>query len=622
LARSHHIWKIAATTVLCLLPHVQLHAADKQSGSVVDTGIRMDWSYEVPPGAAEDGYGLLNLRISDDLSRQPLRYSPSALLAWMQRDRGALSDAELNCSDKVKSLASNGMGYKADIDLNEYRVVTLNADGTIAFINPFVKLGNAKLESIIDLGAKPRNWLMTEDTMTAWVLTENPSKLSRIDLYSRKITDELPLPPRTAVEHIFYDDVNRALILPMPGIGTVGIVDLASGKPKARLLNLKNAQSVFQVENNGASKSILISLGNGEAVWFDGKIMSPKFFLPSGVVAAVHSKIAAQTIVGTGNGQLYAQSVTGNLEKLISLPHPISAMKSLDEGRIILAIGGDKATIIDVPIRKIIQSIEVTPKATNILLTERFVYATAPATGRATLLALADLKTGRVSPLHVDIAAPEPGFLDASGPSLIQPSPSGEGLLTASPSSGMVFEYSEGMMAPASSLSNFRRAAVGLLVVNYAPRAMEAGHYRSVVRPRKTGRYKLIVGGAAPRFSACVDVTLTAPHNNGETTDTAIKAELLSAPGAEGLVRIRVLERTSEGKKKTINGLLDLRLLVFDRRTGWQRYVILTESKSGEYEAHVRVPRDGKYELLASSNSAKLSFIEGMLGATQMSVTP
>jgi hypothetical protein len=500
LASARHNMEIAAIALLFLMLPMQLHAADTQSGSVVDAGIRMDWTYEVPPGAAIDGYGLLDLRISDDLTRQPLRYSPSALLAWMQRDRGALSDAELNCTDKVKSLASNGMGLKADIDLNEYRVVTLNADGTIAFINPFVKLGNAKLESIIDLHAKPRNWLMIEDTMTAWVVTENPSKLLRIDLYSRKITDELPLPPQAAVEHIFYDSVSQALVLPMPGIGTVGTVNLASGKPKAQILDLKNVQTVFQVENNGASKSILISLGNGEAVCFDGKTLSPKMFMPPGVVAAVHSESAAQTIVASGKGEIYTQSGTGNFEQFITLPHSISAVKSLEGGRLILAVGGDKATIVDVPTRKIMQSVGVTPKANRILFTERFAYAIAPATGRATLLALADLKTGRVSPLHVDISAPEPRGLALSDPTLNQPSPGGEGLLTASPSSGMVFEYSEGMMAPASSLSNFRRAAIGLLAVNYAPRAMEAGHYRSVVRPRKTGRFKLIVGGLHRAF--------------------------------------------------------------------------------------------------------------------------
>jgi hypothetical protein len=111
-------------------------------------------------------------------------------------------------------------------------------------------------------------------------------------------------------------------------------------------------------------------------------------------------------------------------------------------------------------------------------------------------------------------------------------------------------------------------------------------------------------------------------RDKAEATDMVIKAELLSAPGSAGLVRIGILERTQAGQKKTIDGLRDLRLLIFDRRTGWQRFVSLEEYKSGEYEAHVKVPRDGKYELLASSNSAKLSFIEGMLGAAQISVTP
>ena len=44
------------------------------------------------------------------------------------------------CGDRAKQLSQGSLGARADVDLNAYRLITLNSDRTVGFINPFVAI--------------------------------------------------------------------------------------------------------------------------------------------------------------------------------------------------------------------------------------------------------------------------------------------------------------------------------------------------------------------------------------------------------------------------------------------------------------------------------------------------
>ena len=91
---------------------------------------------------------------------------------------------------------------------------------------------------------------------------------------------------------------------------------------------------------------------------------------------------------------------------------------------------------------------------------------------------------------------------------------------------------------------------------------------------------------------------------------------------AGGNIRVRVTETLPGSKPAVLGGLTDLTLLVFDKHTGWQRRVLLRDTGNGQYEAMVKLPRKSNYDLLVSSRSANLSFVEGRIGEKLLGPAP
>jgi hypothetical protein len=593
-------------------------AATGAQGETIDGGISVRWSFSP---ARDAGLGILDVFVSDKASGTPIRYEKGAVLGWMQRDRGGLIEQEKSCAEKIKTLATQGIGRRSDIDLNQYRIVSLNADGSMAFINPFVGFNNAKLESIVDLKSRPLDWVQVKDRMEMWVLLADPAKLAAVDLHSSKVTRTIALPDTGAARHINFDPSSRTLWLGLPGTGK--IASLALDDPKAQL-QLLEAPGLADV----------LSTSDGEAVaWLDGKNTlrflgrlagKPQLALSDAAQALVYSSNAKQTIIGMVSGMLhFVPDDEGIRSSGLTLPHPLKAMQLLDGGRLILAIGDGHASVVDLATRHIVLQLTTQPGADRIVLTHQFAYAIGGPSGHATIYALEDLRRGRNQALDVMVSSPDT-LAEESTTSRVAASPEGNGILVASPTDGMIYQYSEGMMAPVGSYSNYRRAAVGLDIVDYAFREVEAGHYRATVKAGTGGRYELLIGAVGPRMSSCSTVVI----NGGDAQQAGVAARwhaALLGGGNSGTaaqntasekIRIRLTETLPGSNPTTLAGLRDLTLLVFEKHTGWQRRVLLRDVGDGQYEATVKLPRTSKYDLLVSSRSANLSFVEGQLGET------
>ncbi|MBV1796529.1 hypothetical protein [Siccirubricoccus sp. G192] len=211
---------LLALSLAMALPAAGEEAA--QGGMAEQGGVRIAWRYLSGEAA---GLGMLEVETTDAATSAPLRYDRGRLAAWLQRRRAALPEAEIACGDKVKALASQGIGRRADIDLNAYRLLTLNTDGTLAVINPFVGLNNAKLESIIELGGRPSAWLPLPDRLEAWVVLTGPARLVAVDLHARRITRAIELPESEGTPSLAWDVEERLLWLGLPGVAGLGRLD-------------------------------------------------------------------------------------------------------------------------------------------------------------------------------------------------------------------------------------------------------------------------------------------------------------------------------------------------------------------------------------------------------------
>ncbi len=611
----------SVAALLTMLSAPGAMAADAQEGQGVDGGLSLRWTYT--PNKVHDGLGTLDVFVSDAASGAPLQYERGALLGWMQRDRGALVEQEKSCADRIKTLATQGIGRRSDIDLNQYRIVTLNSDGSLAFINPFVGFNNAKLESIIDLQARPLDWAQARTRMEMWVLLSS-DRLVAVDLQSAAITRSIDLPQGSLSRRIILDESAGMLWLALPATGQLASLNL--NDERAGLI-FTDAPGVTDILATDDGKVVAWLNGDNIARLITGENPDREVTLPAAASAIVHSDQAKATIIVSTDGTLTLVpdgTPSERQHSSIVLPHAVATMRLIDHGRRLVAVGGGRASIIDLARNRVVMELATPPGADSIVTTDQFLYVTGGPSGRAALFGLDDLIHSKNQALDVMVSSPNRALDDGDVPSRIVASPQGNGILVASAGDGMIYQYSEGMMAPVGSYSNYRRAAVGLDIVDYSFSPVEPGHYRTTIRNDSAGRYELLIGAVRPRLASCSALILEGSTNN-QAASARLQAQYISAEATASRrekVRVRVLETLPGREATALSGLRDLTLLVFDKHSGWQRRIPLSDEGDGEYEAVFPLPKAATYDLLVSSQSANLSFVEGHMGEQRLGLTP
>lgn len=602
--------------------------AQPQVGQVEDVGVRVAWRYEALPEAEGAGIGRLHLSIQDRNTGSPVRYQNGQIAAWLQRQRGTLSDNELKCSDKVKLFATQGIGRRADIDLNTYRIVTLNSDNSIAFINPFVDLNNAKLESIVVLPGKPRAWLHVPERLELWVRVSGPDRLLAIDTHSRKITRSIALPLQASGESdgadLAYEAGASRLWLALPGMQSIGYLDLAATSPaELRTVAAPGVMAVHVVTAKDGGLIVTTHRDGRVQRWHGAAKAGPAWQLAQPARQLAYSALAERMVAHDGKRLLLLEP-NGGSGRQVPLEHAIERMALFDDGRYALVAGGARMSVVDLANGALKVQSAAVADAHAIAFTSRFAYAVGGA--RASLWSLADLRAGRAQPVEVLLGTRSETRADnAAGASFMRAavSPAGTGLLAANAADALIYQYAEGMMAPVGSYSNYKRTALALTVLDLAPREVAPGQYLATVRHEKGGRHELVVSGVSPRFAACGQLALAQPAT-GKAVDTeTVRAQLAKVDRIEGTryrVEVALKSRQADKAEQALAQVRDASLLVFDKRSAWQRRLPLQETApgSGHYVAEVAVPRAATYELFVGSTAQNLSYLQGRVASMEL----
>ena len=614
----------AAVTLGLAIGHKTLAAdASPQLGEADDAGVHVQWTVRPVENARDTGLAILEVSVTEGLGNTPLRLAGQQVYAWLQRRRGDLLEAEQPCRDRVKSLMSQGLGQHADIDLNDYRLVTLNTDRTVAMINPFVGLSNAKLESIVELPGTPQRWLQIPERAEIWVALTDPARLVAFDLQARRITRTVSLPSEAGA--LAFDHATRRLWITLGD--TLGSLDLAAPNAALDQIPAEGAATLFITppSSDASGLSGLVSLHAGGLVTLYQSSDALRWRLRDTGIAAQYSRLAHRLLVATAGGELAwidPGSREGAVERHLTLGHAVRALGVFDDGRRAMALGNGHASVIDVAQGSILAQLDAPALADAVLITDRFAFAVSVAEGRATLWSLSDLRAGKVAPISVQLGRAAPDTRIPSAATTVA-APDGDGLLVANPTDGVIYRYNEGMMAPSGTFSNYRRAAIGLEVFDPSVREIEPGRYRGTIRSAEGGSYLLVLAGSGPRFAACGTVRLAPTARSQALQGPKPKPAFVGTTLPDGgdplrpTIEIKLETRTT-GQAAPLAGVEDLTLLVFDRHSGWQMRMPLKERAGGLYVAELRLPRPGRYDLLASSASSDMAFGDGYLGAVSL----
>jgi hypothetical protein len=404
---------VAASVCSLFCPTVWAQVAGAQGNEVTAR-------YEYLPHPTLQGVGDLTLELRDAVTQQPLDYTGKRLAAWLQKSPKTLSDGELACSDKVRALASQGIGRRAVVDFNTYSLVTVNTDRTVAFINPFLRMNNAKLEGVVTLPGDATALLHHSQARELWIAMRQSDAIAVIDTDTRTIKRTLSFVPGSGPQALALS--GRSVWVSFAGRNQWLRFDNSdSGVPAASVAAVATAQLLTSPSTN-----IVLGLGADGITLLDGVTNEVRTVKLSGSPsAATWSVLAQRWLVATSSKRLY--------------------LTTFDDGRFAVAAvpSRDRVSIVDVASASILQTVPVTAQANELAQSASFIYVHSAALGQATLLSLPDARNGKARPVNVSIGTTgKHADVVHAATGLTANTPDNLGMLIASPHDAQVYQCS------------------------------------------------------------------------------------------------------------------------------------------------------------------------------------
>jgi DNA-binding beta-propeller fold protein YncE len=605
--------------VVQTLTSVSVADAGTTTGNQNDAGVGVSFSYQ----PQLHGAGVVSIAFQDAATGRSLEGMRPA--AWMQLRRSEQVADEQTCEDKARSLMSGSIGARAGVDMNSYRLVTLNQDRTVAFINPHVGLQNSKLESIVELPSIGYDWVHSPQTQRLFVTLRDAGAVAVISTVSRKLiqivsTGEGSLPTRLAMDEdtgriwvgldgtdeVLAIDATRASVLARVRVGQgVHTLSIAPGMPWLFVTNAQS-NSVTLLERNGMEVKGHVLVGQ-----------TP--------VAAQWSALAQRLVVVSINaGELsLINPHTLMVESKVSLARGVVELGLFDNGRYALVLNtlGDALSLVDLSSTRVIADRNQLGKPDQIVFSREYAYVRSQASANVHVLALAQLRTGSLSGVAVPMGRQAPvdvaSALNVAG--VMTQAPERNGVLVANPGDGRVYSYAQGLMVPTGSFNNYRRQARALMVLDTSLRERAIGDFAVSVQFEKAGRYDLVVRNLRPAVTSCFTV-LVEDAATPAPLDTPSRAVLSSSHGANGSAL--VLEfKVQDGQGQPLD-VRDATVLVMGRTGHWQGRAVGESLGDGRYRAVVTAIVPGDYEALVQIPSAQIAYAQGRLGAVRWPLAP
>jgi YVTN family beta-propeller protein len=594
-----------------------LFAAETQK--IEQGGVAMEFAFDPQDSS---GAALVNLTLRDAASGNVLQGAQPA--AWMVARRSEQVSDELSCADKANQLSVGSLGARADVDMNAYRLVTLNQDSTVAFINPLVRLKNSKLESIVQLPSAGYDWAFAPRLQRLVVSLRDVGSLAIIDTATRQLLTILPLGEGSLPTRLVLDPDGKRLWVGLDGRPEIALIDLNANKETMRIAVgsglhtlVADADTPWLFVTNSESNTVTL---------IDRASLKPaaQVVVAQTPVAAAWS-VAAQrlVVIGANGGRLDLIDPTKpKLTAELTLSRGITALSLFDNGRYALvanALSND-VSLIDLAAPKLLDALKLVGKPDQITQAGDFAYLRSQASAQIHVVSLTQAKLGKLQSVIVPMGrlapqeAPE-AINDAA--SMMTAAPEGNGILLANAPDGYIYRYVEGMMAPVGSFSNYRRQARALRVLDDSLNEREAGHYQATVRMPHSGRYDVIVRNLRPAITACFTTNVNVATAALPLVAPAPIPKLISVRALAGnvlAVEFSLQAADKAGNKSLITDVQDVVLLGVQRGGQWQGRSLAHAITGGRYQALFAGVPAAEIELLVQAPSQQVWFTQGRIG--------
>ncbi len=587
-------------------------------------GVVVNYSIQTRPsekgkveGLVAGADAVVTFRVNDARTGQPITgLHPNA---WINARRAEQPPNEAECKDRIRTFMGGLLSARADIDLNTYLMFTLNHDNTVSVINPQISFSKTKLENIILLPGPGADWALSQSKEFLYLTLPEQSAIGVINTITRKLTTTIPVGEKTKPMRIALQPDGRYVWAGLDNSPLVAIVDTASNKlvttitVGAGLHNLSfTPDSLLAFVTNSAADTVSV---------IDTKKLEKVADISVGKtpVPVAYSSQSRLVYVAAINGASVTAIDPVKQKTVATIPtkRGVVALRFEPAGRFAFLVNQVESTIsvLDASTNTIVGATPVVKAPDQVTFTQRYAYVRGTGSEKFSLIDLAGIQKGALSP--VDIVA---GRLPASSlpaeigvADMIAPTPEGNAAMIANTPDQMIYYYVEGMMAPMGTLSNYKRRPHALMLIDRSLDEVAPGVYSTPFKLTRAGRFDVPFIIDQPRIVNCFQLDVgESPDGTKTLAGASIAVEALFKGQrfkAQNTIPLR-FKITDPLTKQPIAGLADVQVLVFEPPGIWQQRHYAKEVEAGVYEIQQSFPRDGSYNVMVSVSSRGVAYAD------------
>lgn len=481
--------------------------------SVTREGLKVDFSItsviEPDKPLKADELARLTLKFTDTNTGKPVTGLLPA--GWIDPLRDGTKSDQESCRAAAATYLSGYVGVRPMIDLNSYYIVVLNADPTIAVIDPIIGVrGITKLLTQVILPGPPEDWARSADEKQVYVALANNDAVSFVDLDSFRLIKTLPVaanPTRIAVQQ----DGRYAWVGTTGAKPGVTVIDTEKQEVKTHIETGRGHHELVITDDN---KFALVSNRDDRTVSLINvrKLQKIKDFTLKGVpISLAYSPLSEAAYVADGEtGEVTVlDPASGKVRATIPLEPGLGPMRITPDGRYGFVVNpvANAVFVFDTANNRQIHRIEIKNEPFQIVFSRAFGFVRSLSSNTVSMIRLADLG----SDLQVVVNEFQAGDRPPKDAPRLLPSDlfatavTEAATLVVSPGDANVFYYMEGMNAPMGSFGNYGHRPLSAIVADRTIKEVAPGEYVSTVKIPAEGEFQLILTLDTPQMIECFD---------------------------------------------------------------------------------------------------------------------
>ncbi len=534
-------------------------------------------------------------------------------LAWMtKRSASSKTPTKEECKKTIRGLLGGRLARKAEVNLNEYLLITLDDNNSISIIDPQIESSKTKTLGMVSLSSKGSDFALAPDRRTVLVTLENQGRVAAVDIFSHRARylevgghpHRITVQPDGRLAWIGDKSGRTVSVLDIDTLTVAAVLEVGTGPHHFAF----GASSALSYVSSAGSTTVSVvdthSLALRTTVEVGG-----------GALAAGYSKRSGQVYVARIDGTIIViDGRTQTRVTTIDLREQLASFALSPNGRFAFAIlqHADTLAVIDTATNEVIQRIPTLHEPDRIEFSDSFAYLRHAGTGEYLLVELNSLSRESepvVTPVMMGQRPPS-GIKPSIAPSIV-PLPEGGGVLALSSADRAIAHFMEGMNAPMGSYQTYPWPARGLLISDRTIQETDDGEYETEFRLPGAGTYTLpFLVPTSPQLYGCFTLEVTKPEREAVAQGLALEPMFDShQPFAAGASQPLAVRLINPDDGSPVEDLDDVMILVLGGpRSQWRGRALSVGD--GRYQANVRFPQAGQYLVMVASASRGVGFGE------------